>query len=95
MKQSRRLVGLHKLLSSYSEQPLLRFLRDPERSCETFRSSDWEGLLRTARRANLLSRVACIVQDIGHLEQVAPKVRDHLNSALRVTESNMLTRAEN
>ncbi len=91
MKQSRRLVGLHKLLSSYSEQPLLRFLRDPERSCETFRSSDWEGLLRTARRANLLSRVACIVQDIGHLEQVAPKVRDHLNSALRVTESNRLS----
>jgi len=77
--------------SGYGEQPLMRFLRDPEGSCETFLSSEWEGLLRTARRANLLSRIACIVHDIGHLEQLAPKVRDHLSSALRVTESNRLS----
>lgn len=88
---SRRLVGLCKMLSGYREQPLIRFLRDPQRACQTFLSSEWEGLLRTARRANLLSRVACIVHDIGYLEQLAPKVRDHLGSALRVAESNQLS----
>jgi hypothetical protein len=79
------------MANGYGEQALLRFLRDPDAASETFVSFEWEELLRTARRANLLSRVACIVQGRGLTEQLPPKVRHHLSSALRVAESNQVS----
>ncbi len=88
---SRRWNLLSKMASGYGEQPLLRFLCEPDVACATFVSTEWEGLLRTARRANLLSRVACIVKGRGLVEQLPPKVRHHLTSALRVAESNQVS----
>ena len=79
------------MTSDYGGQPLLRFLRDPDAACATFASSEWESLLRTARRANLLSRIACIVHQSGLTGKLAPKVRLHLTSALRIAESNQVS----
>jgi hypothetical protein len=79
------------MASGYGGQPLLRFLRDPGISCENFILSEWQNLLRTARRANLLSRVACMVHGRGLAEKLPSKVRYHLASALRVAESNQVS----
>ena len=79
------------MASCYADRPLLRFLRDPSSACKTFVLSEWDELVRTARRANLLSRVACIVDGLGYADDLEPKVRHHLTSALRVADSNQLS----
>lgn len=79
------------MVRSLDRQPLLRFLRDPDASWEKLAASEWESILRTARRANLLSRVACIVQGRGLTGKLPPKVRNHLASGLRVAESNQVS----
>lgn len=91
MMRSRRWNLLRKMARGCGEQPLLRFLRDPDSACETFVLYEWEMLLRTARRANLLSRVACTVYGGRFADRLFPKVGDHLTSALRVAESNQLS----
>lgn len=76
------------MASSFDSHPLLKFLRDPDAGCEKFVESEWDSLLRTARRANLLSRIACILQARELIENLPPKIGHHLGSALRVAESN-------
>jgi hypothetical protein len=77
------------MVSHWSKQPLIQFLRDPFTVCATFDLADWETLMQAARRANLLSRIACIALKDGRDTQHLPtKVCSHLNSALRVAESN-------
>ena len=66
----------------------MRFLNDPQIALAEFSSADWESLFRTARRANLLSRVACIVHKAGCLDRLPLKIQSHLESALRIAESN-------
>lgn len=44
----------------------------------------WDGLLRQARHANLLGRLAVSLDALGRLEQVAAPVQPHLVSALRL-----------
>lgn len=67
---------------------LLRFLRDPVTVAQGFTLLQWEILIQSARRANLLSRVACIVVKFVGLDALHPKVRFHLNSALTVAQGN-------
>lgn len=70
-----------------SDHPLIRFLRDPQFSHD-FPISDWENLLRAARRSQLLARVACIAAKAGLTSEIPEKVSLQLQSALRVAESH-------
>lgn len=66
----------------------MRFLSDPGRSVGCFSLSEWEAAISCARRTKLLSRLACIASEQSAWNQLPEKVRDHLDSALCVAESN-------
>lgn len=70
------------------KNPLFRFLGEPQVALTEFSLADWELLLRTARRSNLLSRVACIADRTGRCDRLPLKIRNHLQSALRIAESS-------
>lgn len=74
-------------LTDKSDHPLIRFLRDPQ-STGRFRISDWENLLRSARRSQLLARVAWIAAADELTCKIPDKVIPHLHSALRIAESH-------
>jgi hypothetical protein len=67
---------------------LLRFLRDPVTASQSFSLAQWAILIQSARRANLLSRVACLVDKLIGLDALHPKVSFHLSSALTVAQGN-------
>jgi hypothetical protein len=67
--------------------PLIRFLRDPPSSAR-FPISDWEDLLRAARRGQLLARVAWIASATGLTDRLPAKVDLHFQGALRVAASH-------
>lgn len=69
-----------------SNHPLIRFLRAPQ-SAHLFQVSDWESLLQTARRSQLLARVAWIAAKSGLTSKIHDKINLHLQSALRIAES--------
>ncbi len=60
--------------------PLMSVLRQPETAVR-FSLADWEALIRTARRTNLLSRVALELERRGLLSQVPDAPRAHLDAA--------------
>lgn len=62
---------------------LLEALADPGRLARLPLAA-WDGLLRQARHANLLGRLAVTLDAAGELGQVAAPVRPHLVSALRL-----------
>jgi hypothetical protein len=70
----------------YETHPLIRFLREPDAGLR-FTSSDWESLLRAARRGYLSSRIAYLADSLGLIDQLAQKVRFHLRCSLRVAQS--------
>lgn len=77
-------------ITVFEKHPLIRYLRDPG-SAVAFDATDWEQLLRAARHGYLLSRVAWLAKKnalIGHLPE---KIELHLQSALRVAESQAIS----
>lgn len=70
-----------------TSHPLIRFLRDPH-SANDFRIADWENLLRSARRSQLLARVAWLASRAGLDREIPAKVELHLQSSLRIAESH-------
>lgn len=69
-----------------TDHPLIRLLRDPQSALD-FRMTDWESLLRAARRGQLLGRAAWIVEQTGMSGHINEKAELHLRSARRVAES--------
>lgn len=67
--------------------PLLHVLRRPQDAGALSRA-DWSVLLPAARRTNLLSRVACLVDAAGGIAALPDQVAFHLDSAMRIAESN-------
>jgi len=63
-----------------------RALRNP-RALPGWTLSDWDALVRQARRANLLSRVAVDLNDLGVLPSVPAAPRVHLDAALIVAQA--------
>ncbi|HET9977941.1 MAG TPA: nucleotidyltransferase family protein [Burkholderiaceae bacterium] len=61
-------------------------LRQPMR-LSSLRLSDWDLLVRQARRADLLGRIAAILDAQGSLDLVPPAPRAHLRAALALTEA--------
>ena len=49
--------------------------------------AQWEQLIRQARSANLLARLAALLEDLGSLEQVPQAARAHLEAALVVSRA--------
>ena len=78
------------MASRYDKHPLIRYLRDPE-SASTFRTTDWERLLRSARRGYLLSRVAWIAHQSGLINRIPDQIQFHFKSAMRVAESQSIS----
>lgn len=76
------------MISLLRSSILLRFLRDPVAASQSFSLAQWAILIQSARRANLLSRVACLVDDLIGLDTLHQKVRFHLHSALTVAQGN-------
>lgn len=70
-----------------SDHPLIRFLSDPQ-SSHDFQISDWENLLRSARRSQLLARVAWIAAEAELTDSIPDKVNLHFQGALRIAESH-------
>ena len=60
--------------------PVIAALRDPG-SLPARSEREWEMLVRLARAADLLSRIACLLDDLGLLEQVPRAPRAHLVAA--------------
>jgi hypothetical protein len=65
---------------------LILALRHPE-SLTAWTPKQWETLLRQARRANLLARLAVRLQDLGLMERVPAAPRAHLQAALLVWQA--------
>ncbi len=72
----------------FGDNTLLRFLSDPGEAVRCFTLTDWEKAISCARRTKLLSRVACIAAEQSTEGQLPAKVRDHLDSARCIAESN-------
>lgn len=76
------------MINQLRNSVLLRFLRNPADSPASFSLSEWASLIPSARRANLLSRIACLVDQRPGFDKLPPKVVFHLKSALTVAEGN-------
>jgi len=72
------------------DHPLIRYLCRPE-SATNFESGDWESLFRSARKGDLLSRVAWLAKHVGLIERIPEKVALHMQGALRVSESQSVS----
>lgn len=66
---------------------ILQALREPE-SLIFLSLSDWDLLIRQARRANLLARICILLDERGLLEQVPLKPREHLGWSRVVSEKH-------
>jgi len=79
------------MTESIFNNTLVVFLRNQDRiGRERFplASVNWDLLIRQARRANLLSRVAYFLQESNQLVHVPQKPRIHLQSALTIGKAN-------
>lgn len=74
----------------FDKHPLIAYLRKPEASL-SFSPADWEQLLRAARLASLSSRVAWLAKQSGLMARLPEKIQFHLNSAIRVADSQALS----
>jgi len=77
-------------LAACEQHPLIRYLRDPKCGA-TLDATDWERLLRAARHGYLSSRVAWLAKKSGLIEHLPEKIRFHLESALRVAQSQAVS----
>jgi hypothetical protein len=67
---------------------LVQLLRRPA-SCLDWQEPDWELLLKQARRANLLPRVAELLGQAGLLERLPQAPREHLAGARLLSDSQL------
>jgi hypothetical protein len=66
-------------------QPLLKVLADPH-AMAGLDMADWDALLRQARGAILLSRLASLAESHGLMDGLPPEVQRHLNAARQIAE---------
>lgn len=75
------MAGRDEVMQANGITPLLAALRDPAAICALDLRA-WDDLLRVARRANLISRLADGIDRAGMLDQMPAPVRPHLVAAL-------------
>lgn len=75
--------------NSLSKTCLVQFLKSPENAGGNFTTRDWELLIRQARRTNLLSRVAFLVDEKNLVNQVPSTLHFHLEGANIIASSNL------
>ncbi|MEZ5529308.1 MAG: nucleotidyltransferase family protein [Porticoccaceae bacterium] len=68
---------------------IVRFLKDPKVASSLFTAKDWELLLRQARRTNLLSRIAFLIDKSKLIDQVPEPLGHQLNGATIIADSNL------
>lgn len=68
---------------------LVKFLKDAQGTSKHFLAKDWELLIRQARRVNLLSRIAFLVEQKNLLDQIPKPLHFHLKSANIIASSNL------
>ncbi len=69
---------------------IIHSLNNPS-SVATIDELDWDLLIRQARRASLLAKLACVLADKGLLGQVPEKPRLHLESARKMAEQQAVS----
>ncbi len=67
---------------------ILQALREPK-ALISLSLTDWDLLIRQARRANLLARICISLDERGLLEQVPPKPREHLEWSRVISEKHI------
>ncbi|BBJ22857.1 hypothetical protein W01_07840 [Candidatus Nitrotoga sp. AM1P] len=67
---------------------ILKALREPK-ALISLSLTDWDLLIRQARRANLLARICISLDERGLLEQVPPKPREHLEWSRVISEKHI------
>lgn len=72
-------------MNSPPKHLLLRILRQPQAAL-TLKPAEWDLLLRQARQAGLLARLAAMLDERKLMEQVPPQPRQHLESAHLVAQ---------
>lgn len=77
-------------ITTYANHPLIRYLRDPM-CAAALSAADWEQLLCAARHGYLSSRVAWLAKQNGLIGRLPEKIEFHLQSALRVAESQAIS----
>lgn len=75
------------MLDEMVQHPLLHVLRAPDEA-QALSLADWSAVLPAARRTNLLSRVARLVEGATGIGRLPDEVAFHLESAMRIGESN-------
>ncbi|MFY7872014.1 MAG: nucleotidyltransferase family protein [Limnohabitans sp.] len=75
-------------MNSPQRSLLVQLLRRPA-SCLDWQDTDWELLLKQARRANLLPRVAELLGEAGLFERLPQAPRDHLVGARLLSASQL------
>lgn len=68
---------------------LVKFLKDAQGASKHFSANEWELLIRQARRVNLLSRIAFLVEQKNLLDQIPKPLHFHLKSANIIASSNL------
>lgn len=71
----------------WRQHPLIGFIRKPEVALGTFGPLQWSCLIGTARRANLMSRLASTAAASGQDDALPVRVVEHFASARRVSQS--------
>ncbi|MGV6807552.1 MAG: nucleotidyltransferase domain-containing protein [bacterium] len=67
---------------------LIKMLVDPECSAREFSADQWSVCIRQARRTNLLSRLAYLLDQRDLISQAPDRAQHHFNSALAIAESS-------
>ena len=75
-------------MSIAAPDPVSLALRDP-RALPGWTLRQWEDLIRQARSANLLARLAALLEDHGLLQQVPEAPRAHLEAAIVVSRAQV------
>src|SRR6188768_4009380 len=61
-------------------------LRQPQHLL-TLTLADWDVLVRQARRAGLLARIACMLEAQGSIDEVPDAPREHLKAAIALADA--------
>lgn len=73
-------------MSPAASSPVIAALRDPQ-SLVSWTAAQWEMLVRQAWAADLLPRIAALLDDAGLIERIPSAPRAHLVAALRLAEA--------
>lgn len=77
-------------MSKITSRGLARLLRSPQ-CCSEFSNGEWDVAIRQARSANVLSRLAIVLEHAGQMPSVPARVRSQLISGLAMAKQQRIS----